>query len=250
MNKKVNFIFIICLFLIVLTGCSRDKKYSIEDKVTEEIKYIENILINIVNNFATGNYEVRNTNLNDESNEGKENDIENLAIEIGTYNTESILEDTRKIEEASNRIMVDLAIENIDNEDITKFSDGINKMLINISKEDEREYLVELNNVFALLPNFEAKISNNVNDIFERRIKYFTISSFISFSVGDKELAKSQVEKLENEYLEKQKVVEYVEEHKYNLNKIYLLIQELKKAIETDSEALVKEKYLLLIDEI
>lgn len=41
-----------------------------------------------------------------------------------------------------------------------------------------------------------------------------------------------------------------MEEHQYNLNKVYLLIEELKKAIETDSVELVKEKYLFLIDEI
>lgn len=241
MRKLVSFILIICLCLLILTGCSKDNNYSMEIKITEEIKYMENKLIGIVNNFALRNYDVQN-------NDSYENT--NITNSGGIYDTNKILQDTREIEEASNRIMVDLATENVDNGEITKLSDGINRMLLAVPIDDEREYLIELNNVFSLFPNFEAKISNDNDEIFERRLKYFTISSYIAFWVGDKELAKTQVHTLESEYLEKQKGVEYVEKHKYNLNKIYLLIEELKKAIETDSEALVKEKYLLLIDEI
>ena len=240
MGKIINFIFVICICLVILTGCNSDNNYSIENKITEEIKYMENSLIGIVNNFALENYYVQN----DANNEAYGD------VEFVTYDVDKILEDTRKIEEASNRIMVDLATENVDNKEITQLSDGISKMILTVSPDDEREYLVELNNVFSLFPNFEAKISSDSDEIFQRRVKYFTISSYIAFAVGDKNLAKTQVQTLESEYLEKQKSVEYVKEHKYNLNKIYLLIGELKKAIETDSITLVKEKYLLLINEI
>ena len=245
--KKIMLFFIISFYIVILTGCNNQQNYSMEDKVTEEIRYMENKMIGIVNNFAFGNYERNNVNGNVIE---SSNDDNTIIFETRIYDTDRILDDTRKIEEASNRIMVDLATENVDNEEITKLSDGINRMISTISPYDEREYLIELNNVFALLPNFEAKVSSDSDEIFERRLKYFTISSYISFIAGDKELAKTQVETLESEYLEKQKGVEYALEHKYNLNKIYLLIEELKKGIEADSETLVKEKYLLLIDEI
>ena len=224
MHKKI-FSFISILFILIsLTACNRGEKYSIQDKITEEIKYIENGMIGIIEEISIS-------------------DSNNIDFD-------KLMGDTRKIEETSNRMMVDLASQNIDNKEITNFSDGINKMTIEASNQDEIRYLVELNNVFSLFPNFEAKISTDSDDIFERRLKYYTVSSYISFLIGDKDLSKTQIYTLEKEYLDKQKDIKYVEEHKYNINKIYLLIEELKKAIENDNSELVKEKYLLLINEI
>ena len=258
MRNFLNLILIICICsitLMFLTACNNDlNEYNLGDKITEEIKYTESKLIGIVNNFATGNYisKIENTeDLNKETNANISTEEEmNTSENITRLNYENILKDTRKIEDVSNRLIVDLATENVENEEITKLSDGINNMISNLYSEDEKTFLVELNNVFSLLPNFEAKVSNNNDEIFERRLKYFSISSYIAFYVGDKELAKTQVAALENEFVEKQKDIEYIEKHKYNLNKIYLLIEELKKAIDTDREELVREKYLLLIDEI
>ena len=224
MHKKI-FSFISILFILIsLTACNRGEKYSIQDKITEEIKYIENGMIGIIEEISIS-------------------DSNNIDFD-------KLMGDTRKIEEASNRMMVDLASQNIDNKEITSFSDGINKMIIEASNQDEIRYLVELNNVFSLFPNFVAKISSDSENIFERRLKYYTVSSYISFLIGDKDLSKTQIYTLEKEYLDKQKDIKYVEEHKYNINKIYLLIEELKKAIENDNSELVKEKYLLLINEI
>lgn len=224
MHKKI-FSFISILFILIsLTACNRGEKYSIQDKITEEIKYIENGMIGIIEEISIS-------------------DSNNIDFD-------KLMGDTRKIEEASNRMMVDLASQNIDNKEITNFSDGINKMIIEASNQDEIRYLVELNNVFSLFPNFVAKISSDSENIFERRLKYYTVSSYISFLIGDKDLSKTQIYTLEKEYLDKQKDIKYVEEHKYNINKIYLLIEELKKAIENDNSELVKEKYLLLINEI
>ena len=228
-SKSISIIIIIsnlCADLILLfslTACSlQTNEYTLEDKVTEEIRYLENQLILVVNNFALGKYL--------EDNE--------------------ILEDTRNVQEASSRIIVDLAAENIEKDEISKLSEGINNMIDLASLETEGEYLVELNNIFSLFPNFEAKISTDSDVIFNRREKYYTVSSYIAYTVGDKEIAKTQIENLESEYLEKQKSIDYVENHKYNMNKIYLLIEEFKNAIEMDSRVLVKEKYLLLINEL
>ena len=251
MKKLTSFILLIGLCLMILTGCDlNSEEYSLQDKITEEIKYTENKLVGIVNSFASGSY-LENANENTENNTNINEDNTVDVIETNNiFKSDKVLEDTRDIEEASNILMVDLATQNIDNDEITRFSDGINKMISVLSTNDENQYLIELNNVFSLLPNFEAKVSNDSDEIFERRLKYFTISSYIAFAVDDKELAKTQVNTLESEFLEKQKNIEYVEEHKYNLNKIYLLIEELKKGIESDREEIVKEKYLLLIDEI
>ena len=42
----------------------------------------------------------------------------------------------------------------------------------------------------------------------------------------------------------------YAQNNEYNLNKLYISIQELTRAVEADSRELVRSKYLLLIEEI
>lgn len=141
--------------LFILTGCENVDQYSMEDKITEEIRYMENNLIEIVEDLTVNTSEEENS--------------------------DKILQNTKKIEESTNRMMVDLATANVDNGEISKLSDGVGKMIIAVENDDKISYLAELNNIFALFPNYEAKVSNNSDEIFTRRLRYFTISTYIAF---------------------------------------------------------------------
>ena len=195
MQKGLYLFLMLSLLLTTLTGCEMSKEeYTIEEKVTQEIKYMENELVGIVNKFVLNSYaetekeEGRNDNTEvnvalDGDGENVENRANDNSLARNQFNYEALQEDNRKIEKSSNRIMVDLAAANVENAEITKLSDGIGKMTIALENNDEITYLAELNNIFALFPNYEAKISNNSDDIFERRLKYFTISTYIAFSL-------------------------------------------------------------------
>ena len=67
---------------------------------------------------------------------------------------------------------------------------------------------------------------------------------------GNLDMARTQVEELDKAYNDKMQDMAYAQNNEYNLNKLYILIQELKRAVEADSRELVRSKYLLLIDEI
>jgi hypothetical protein len=94
------------------------------------------------------------------------------------------------------------------------------------------------------------KYINEGDEAFKQKLKYYTISTYIAYSGDDLDMAKAQVNELEKIYNEKMQSLEYAQNNEYNLNKIYILIQEYKQAIESDSSELIKSKYLLLIDEI
>ena len=228
MKKFLSIFIVLMLFVFVLTGCStQEQTVSLEDKNVEELEYIEGKLINILNKLVKDEY-----------------------VKDDVLDWEEILGDTRKIEDALAVTLVDLAGLNIEAEEISRLSTGIDNMIISADKKDERTYTIELNNVYALIPTYMEKYDKGKEKAFKKRLKYYTISSYIAYSDDNLEMAKTQVNELDRVYSEKMQQLDYVQNNEYNMNKLYILIQELKKAIETDSSELVKSKYLLLIDEI
>lgn len=228
MKKIVSIFLILIVAIFTLTGCSnQEQEPSLEDKNIAELEYIEERLIEILNKLVKDEY-----------------------IEDEVFNWENLLADTRKIEDVLAVTLVDLASLNIQADEISKLSNGIDNMIISADKRDERAYIIELNNVYALIPTYMERYTNKNAVAFKKRLKYYTISSYIAYADNNLEMSKTQVSELDRVYNEKMQQVEYVQENEYNMNKIYVLIQELKKAIESDSSELVKSKYLLLIDEI
>lgn len=227
-TKKLFLILTICL--IILTGCSSSNtQLSVEEKNTSELEYLEDKIIHIMNKLIKDEY---------------------LNNETGEQNWEEILSDARKIENAMSTTLVDLASLNIDSAEISKLSTSINNMIIAIENNNETNLIVELNNIYALIPNYLSKYLQDTDLIFKKRLKYLAISTYVAFSMGDLELAKTQIGEAEKQYGEKMNDVNYVQNNEYNVNKIYVLIQELKNAVEANSYELVKSKYLLLVEEI
>lgn len=230
MRKFLKFFIIVLFGLIVLTGCSdNEQETSIEEKNLVELEYLEDNIVLIMNKFIKDEY---------------------FDVETQSQKWDEILKDARKIENSMATILVDLAVLNIDATEISKLSMGINSMIIAIENQDETNFMVELNNIYALIPNYLSKYLNNQDLIFKKQLKYYAISTYVGFRMGNIELARSQIAEAETRYSEKMKDVNYVQNNEYNVNKIYVLIQELKSAVELNSEELVATKYLLLVEEI
>lgn len=229
--KKISKIFLLLLIcLLVLTGCSSDnQEKSIEEKNLAELEYLEDNIVLIMNKFIKDEY---------------------LDEDIQTQKWDEILNDARKIENGMATTLVDLASLNIDTTEIAKLSTGINNMIIAIENEDETNFIVELNNIYALIPNYLSKYLNDSELIFKKQLKYYAISTYVGFRMGNVELAKSQIAEAETRYSEKMKDVNYVQNNEYNVNKVYILLQELKAAVDSGSQELVRTKYLLLVDEM
>jgi len=240
MKKVISIICILISLLLVLTGCSSKKSPTLEDKTNSELEYIERNLVSILNKSINGEY-VANV---------KSDDTSEDVQEKTSMEWDKVLEDTRKVEGALATTIVDLTTLNIEASEISKLSDGVNNMIVAIGNEDEKTYLIELNNVYALIPTYMEKYSQNSEKAFKKRLKYYTISTYVAYNDGNLEMAKTQVNELEKIYSQKMQEVGYIQNNEYNLNKVYVLIQELKKAVEANNSELVQSKYLLVIDEI
>ena len=230
MKKYLKILYILFVCILVLTGCStNDMNVSVEEKNISELEYIEDNIILMMNKYTKDEY---------------------LNQEDGTQKWDEILTDARKIENSTATTLVDLATLNVDSAEVAKLSTGVNNLIIAIENENETNFIVELNNIYALIPNYLSKYLKDDELIFKKQLKYYAISTFVGYKMGNIDLAKSQIAEAEARYSEKMKDVNYVQNNEYNVNKIYVLIQELKSAVETESEELVSTKYLLLIEEI
>ena len=248
MKRFLSILLVLSLILISLTGCSNQESSSLQDKNISELEYIEGKLVKILNEMARDEYlvEVSTTdNLEENTNLATDD-----SIIIKKIDWEKLLKDTKKIESSIATTITDLTALNIEASEIEKLSTGVNNMIIAIEKEDINSYLISLNNVYALIPSYMEKYAGNNEKTFKKKLKYYTISAYIAYNDGNLEMAKTQASELERIYSEKMKEVGYLQNNEYNLNKLYILIQELKRAIDSDSKELVKSKYLLTIEEI
>lgn len=240
MKKFISIFLILSIFLCMLTGCSNEKSLSLQDKNIAELEYIEGKLLSILNKIVNKEYVVKTSKDADEEEISEKDDMA----------WDKLLEDTKKIESAVATTIVDLTALNVEAGEIAKLSSGINNMIIAIDNKDESTYLIELNNVYSLVPTYMEKYAGNSETTFKKKVKYYTISTYISYIDGNLEMAKNQSTELERIYNEKMQDVEYVQNNEYNLNQIYILIQELRSAVEANNGELVKSKYLLIIGEI
>lgn len=249
MKKVISLFFILSLCLFTLVGCSKDEPSSLQEKNMKELEYVEGEAVNILNKMVREEYTKKVDKDFTNTNEVLDEEI-GLPVQEDTLDWERLLEDTKKIESSIPTILVDLAALNIEAEDIARLSNGVNNMIIAIDNKDERTYLIELNNVYSLIPTYMEKYAGDKESTFKKRLKYYTIATYISYMDGNLEMARTQVEELDKAYNDKMQDINYAQNNEYNLNKLYILIQELKRAVDADSRELVRSKYLLLIEEI
>lgn len=229
MKKILKNILFIILIVLILTGCTNKNKYENKqnDKINEELNYIEDNVFNIVNKYAKGEY------------------LKNDVIDW-----DSILKDEKKLNDSLDSILIDLSQVNIENNDLVQFSNKLNNLLIFTSEKKEVEVINELSNIYLLLPNFMEKYSENKNEINKKRLKSLILSSYAISNSKSWEDAKGSIQNVENKYAEMMNDVDYMKENSYNLNKVYILIQELKSAINLENINLVNLKYISLIENI
>lgn len=246
MKKYIKLIVICGICLIILSGCNNSKKVSLNDKNLAELDYIEGNIVKILNKYSNNEYIEK---LNQEE-IGNESDNSLTITEIEIFKWDKLQEDTKKIEDVLATTMADLTALNVEAGEIEKLSNGINNLTKAIENKDSVQYLTELSNIYSLIPTYlERNLAHN-EKTFKIKIKYNVISAYISYLNNDIESSKIKLDELEKSYTDKMKEITYVQENEYNLNKIYILIQEFRRAIESESNELVKSKYMYLIKEI
>ncbi len=226
---KIFYIIFFILILITLSGCDikAQENKGIEEKTSEEISFIENKILTFFSKFAKGEYE----------------------IEEG-INWEEIEETIIDLNNVLDTIILDFSELEISNEDIIKFRNGVNDLSIACTSNDINLVLEKFNLLYSLLPTYMEKYSENKNEINILQLKSMVVSSFYYSNLYDWENAKRTIENAENKYREMMDNVDYMKEYSYNLNKVYILLGEIKNAINIEELELTKLKYINFIEKM
>jgi len=226
MRKIFKLSVIILVLVTVLVGCS-DNTVDIKDKTNAELTYIEDEIFTIVNKYAKDEY-----------------------LKDGVVEWVNIQNDVKKIDGAIGTILLDLSELNISDEDILMFTRELSNLIIITSNQNERMMVDKLNYLYSLVPKYMASYEDNKNKVSKKELKSIILSSYNLSNVGNWEEAKTIIQYAEDKYKIMMNDIEYMKENSYNLNKIYILIEELKNAINTENINLVKLKYIKLIEEL
>lgn len=227
MKKFIKNIFYILLLMIFLTGCTISEKenVSIEEKIKQEIEYIEDSIFNITNKYAKGEY-----------------------IKDDTIEWNKIFDDEERINNVLETIVLDLTEIDVSNDEILKFSNEINNLLAATTAESEDELLARLNNLYALIPNYMKKVGASKSTIQDKELKSIILASYSLANAENWSEAKVMIQSAVDKYNTMMDDIEYMQENAYKLNKTYILLGEVKNAIDSENMKIVNLKFVNFIE--
>lgn len=144
-------------------------------------------------------------------------------------------------------IMVDLHSLNINNNDILAFSNNLDALIINIQSEDKRTTLNSLATLYALLPVYISQFSDNSDKINIAYTKSYIINSYVLLEDDKWDEMQAEITKA-GEYFGI--IINSVNERNTQsfINKIYVLLNEIKNSINLKDKKLYYMKYKNLME--
>ena len=241
---------LLTVLLITLTGCtisaSTDNEL-LSDKIFEELTYLENNIYDIVFKFANDDYIV-NEKISNELVEENENN-ENAVINIKVYDFDNVRDDLKRVNNALDVTLVDLAEKSIERNEVLSLSNKTNELYMNLDEENINIVLNDLNELEkVIIKNYESNFDRNNNEVKLKKIKAEVLNIFVLSQIyEDKTLAKERIDEvlsvLENEI----KNEEFIKENTYLVNNLYLNVSELKTAIDLENDNLIRLKYMEVV---
>lgn len=229
MKTKTSFLILIIAFtMFILTGCSTNNEtLTLQDKTNAEIEYIEDRVFVVVNKYVKEEYK------NDEM-----------------INWKDVSDDVKKISDVLDTVILDLSEYEISNDDLIAFRNSVNNISIMASNQDEIGLITECDYLYSLLPNFLDKYSDNKNMINIMRLKSLVLSCLVFSYTDDWDSARNTINLAESKYNEMTNDTNFMKEYSNDLNKIFILLEEVKNAIEAEELELIKNKYIIFIEKV
>ena len=246
-------VFLFGISVICLTGCSDSEKELLDDKILSELNYIESNIFDVVYKYASGEYEedILNDEVVTKISELTENEItiDSSTLEMKVINFDKLGEDVKKINNSLDVLLIDLTEKNIDKSLITDVSQDVNNLIVNVSQNNINVVLRDINEIEKSIINNIDKLSIKESEKKIQKVKADILNVFVNCMIyEDKTSSKEIINNLIDKYQEYLNDQEFVSDNKYLVNNIYVLLQELKTAVDLENNELIKVKYLNLIE--
>lgn len=231
MKIKNIFLYIaLILILFIFTGCnSVASPEKLVSKTTKSLEYFENKIFEVIIKLVKNEY----------------------IDEKGEIKWEQILADTENLDLELDNLIIDLSNFEISNEQIGSLSLNINNALVEVNNKNVLGIINALKETYKLIPEYlKVYNSEDKNLINKKELKTLILESYNSALNEDWETATNFIIEAENKYTEMMGDNNYIKENTYNINKIYILVQEYKTAVNSNNIELLKLKFINLIGEI
>ncbi len=259
----------------------------LDEKTLAEIKYFENEfqkLFNQFNNISFENYKISSKEIKQEENESQktsskqdstnsksqdeksqnleesENSKDNKQYELEeigilTKDTEidwkQIKNDVEKIYSSLYQMTLDLYQTSIEQEDISNFNKEFDNLIQAVKEEDKEKSLNELSILYDYLSKFIANCTTNEKEKTILKTKNYI---FKAYTILDKEKWEEISNNTNNATQEFTKIITNISDketgNQYNINKAYIMINELQNAVTLKDKEVFLIKYKNLLEEL
>lgn len=280
-------IFITGFFIYKVFG-KNNSNDNLNEKTLEEVKQLESKfqnLFNQLNNISFENFKISSTEIKEQesqsesssssensssNNSSKEKSSEKKANstskqdnkqykleEVGILtnqeeiNWEQIKKDVEKIYTSLYSTTLDLYQTSVNQQDIVNFNKEYDNLTKAVKEENKDETLIELVKLYDYIPKF---IENCTDDEKEKIVIKTKNDLFKAYSILDKENWNEISDNVNNSTQEFTKLVTNINTKEigkqYNINKIYVIINELQNAITLKDKDIFLIKYKNLLEEL
>ena len=284
---KVITIIVIIVGLIFIASIFLNTEGSSEEKTSkneEQIKYLDTKLISLINglnNIQLQNYKVTLTKVeaksnaqgssskNEEQGNGEEDKGQSGSnkeeTEISKLEEESVVTNEENNEPDWNTleaeleliystwptIVLDLQNVGINKDDIIGFSNTLDEVILNVKNKDKALSAMYMAKLYSYLPKF---LDKNFGDEVKRETlnaKTYLINTYAYAANENFDKMESEITNAETIFASLVNDARYVnDERKYNINKAYVLIGELKNSLITNDKGIFYVKYKNTLEEL
>lgn len=282
-----NIITKIFIILIIIASCilgffiygEAKENPEEEHKLKTEIEYLDVAITNLINQIngiklenykitidkieeSQGNVDSGSSEKEDskketeQGNESKEDVIitkmeeEQISVNEEKINWDFMQAKTELLYSIWTTVILDLYSENTNSEIILGFSNTLDQTLIAVKEKDKTKSAESLSTLYSFLPKFaqNSKMEDVEKNIIQTKSYILKSYAFVESKNWDK--VQIEVYNAEKKFSEIMKDLNKKEEkRKYNINKTYILIQELKNSLATKDQEIFYIKYKKLLEE-
>lgn len=264
----VIFFIIIMISLFVYSAKLSNNEEDINERIIEEIKYMDDKifrLANILNNVAIENDYVNVKNKNQKigiqdntiteevikvNNGQRTNNIENNQEENTNSEESKIQKEIQSLYTTWNSTILDLYKINADSNSILDVSANIDKLSESNKNQNKVETIETLCNIYEHIPEFAKIDSQNEEIVKILDVKLSILKAYANVEKDDWNAVAEEIKNAESKYLTILNSIPKNENSIYNINKGYIVLEELKLGINMKSKEVFLEKYKNLIKEI
>lgn len=284
MKNKILIYLIIIVFLFIniftLTGCDNSDDNKLIYKTENEIQYLEQKIVQILNSLnsisltnsmLTESKEIKNdesqneNSNNNSSNNDKNNEKDKQTNQVTKYEVknssvlnsdkkdidwEYIKENTEILYSIWSTIIIDLYQFDIETNDIFKFSQTMDLTTLSVANQDKSTSIINFASLYNYLPNFRSKISKDNKKI---NLDYTIASVVNSYALIEQENwqgIKEQINLAINYFTNVMNIVNEDVHAQAHITKTYVLLNELNNSIDLQNKDLYYIKYKSTMEEL